>query len=80
MIKKEKVNNLLLTSVGLAISYTVLILSLNSTIIDEGMSQTEGITLIDPKNVTNQTLQNFTTSDKDMSIGMENKNRSNENG
>ncbi|HLN34669.1 MAG TPA: hypothetical protein VK250_05235 [Nitrososphaeraceae archaeon] len=33
--------------------------------------QEEGITLTDPKNVTNQTLQNVPAEDKDLSTGIE---------
>ena len=33
-----------------------------------------GLTPIDPKNVTNQTLQDIPTEDKDMSTGIENNN------
>jgi hypothetical protein len=32
-----------------------------------------GVTPIEPKNVTNQTLQGYPTEDKDMSVGLENK-------
>ena len=38
------------------------------------MAQEKGITPIDPKNVTNQTLQDIPTEDTDMSTGIENKN------
>jgi hypothetical protein len=36
--------------------------------------QEQGITPTDPKNVTNQTLQDIPTEDKDMSTGLENNN------
>ena len=35
--------------------------------------QEQGITPIDPENVTNQTLQGYPTEDKNMSISIENK-------
>jgi hypothetical protein len=41
-------------------------------LVKESMAQTQGITPIDPKNVTNQTLQGYPTEDKDMSTGIEN--------
>ena len=44
-----------------------------SLLVNESMAQTPGITPIDPKNVTNQTLQGYPTDDKDMSTGIENK-------
>ncbi|MGI0050626.1 MAG: hypothetical protein ACRD8K_02715 [Nitrososphaeraceae archaeon] len=34
--------------------------------------QEQGITPTDPKNVTNQTLQDYPTEDKDLSTGIEN--------
>jgi hypothetical protein len=40
----------------------------------DSMAQEKGITPIDPKNVTNQTLQDIPTEDRDMSTGLENKN------
>jgi hypothetical protein len=36
------------------------------------MAQNPGVIPIDPKNVTNQTLQDYPTEDKDMSTGIEN--------
>lgn len=36
------------------------------------MAQNPGVIPIDPKNVTNQTLQGYPTEDKDMSTGIEN--------
>jgi hypothetical protein len=41
--------------------------------VDESF-QEKGIVLADPKNVTNQTLQDVPTEDKDMSTGLEHKN------
>ncbi|HEU5172869.1 MAG TPA: hypothetical protein VFT83_05000 [Nitrososphaeraceae archaeon] len=41
--------------------------------VDESF-QEKGIVLVDPKNVTNQTLQDVPTEDKDMSTGLEHKN------
>lgn len=68
MIKQPR-NNLIIISAILAVSYILIIYSSKLNIINESVAQNEGITPIDPKNVTNQTLQNFTTEDKDMSIG-----------
>lgn len=42
-------------------------------LVNESKAQTLRITPIDPKNVTNQTLQGYPTDDKDMSTGIENK-------
>jgi len=41
--------------------------------VDESF-QEKGIVLVDPKNVTNQTLQDVPTDDNDMSTGLEHKN------
>jgi hypothetical protein len=38
-----------------------------------GMAEENRITPIDPKNVTNQTLQDIPTEDRDLSTGIENK-------
>ncbi len=38
-----------------------------------GIAEENGITPVDPKNVTNQTLQDIPTEDRDMSTGIENK-------
>ena len=38
-----------------------------------GIAEENGITLIDPTNVTNQTLQDIPTEDRDLSTGIENK-------
>ena len=38
-----------------------------------GMAEENGIIPIDPKNVTNQTLQDISTENKDLSTGIENK-------
>ncbi len=41
-------------------------------LINESISQTPGVTPIDPENVTNQTLQGYPAEDKDMSTGIGN--------
>jgi len=50
---------------------TVPILIKDSSILAQ---QEQGITPTDPKNVTNQTLQDYPTEDKDLSTGIENNN------
>ncbi len=41
---------------------------------NDSMAQEKGITPVNPKNVTNQTLQDIPTEDQDMSTGLENNN------
>ena len=56
------------------ILFTIITITILHSLINESMAQEKGITPIDPKNVNNQTLQDFPTEDRDMSTGLENKN------
>ena len=57
----------------LGILFIILTINIIPLLVNESNAQTPGITPIDPKNVTNQTLQGYPTDDKDMSTGIENK-------
>lgn len=57
----------------LGIQFIIITITINPLLVNESMAQTQGITPIDPQNVTNQTLQGYPTDDKDMSTGIENK-------
>jgi hypothetical protein len=57
------------------ILFTIISITVLHIIINESIAQEKGITPIDPKNVTNQTLQDIPTEDRDMSTGLENKNQ-----
>ena len=54
--------------------FTIITITVLHILINESMAQEKGITPINPKNVTNQTLQDIPTEDRDMSTGLENKN------
>ncbi|MGZ5548316.1 MAG: hypothetical protein ACXWFZ_10245 [Nitrososphaeraceae archaeon] len=58
----------------IVILFTIITITVLHILINEGMAREKGITPIDPKNVTNQTLQDIPTEDTDMSTGIENKN------
>ena len=55
------------------ILFTIITIITIPILINESMAQEKGIIPIDPKNVTNQTLQDIPTEDRDMSTGIENK-------
>jgi len=76
MFEKEEKSN---TQVKMlvVILFTIISITVLHIIINESIAQEKGITPIDPKNVTNQTLQDIPTEDRDMSTGLENKNQSN---
>jgi len=76
MFEKEEKSN---TKVKMlvVILFTIISITVLHIIINESIAQEKGITPIDPKNVTNQTLQDIPTEDRDMSTGLENKNQSN---
>ena len=57
------------------ILFTIIPITVLNILINESIAQEKGITPIDPKNVTNQTLQDIPTEDRDMSTGLENKNK-----
>jgi competence protein ComGC len=74
MTEKEEKSN---TKVKMlvVILFTIISITVLHIIINESIAQEKGITPIDPKNVTNQTLQDIPTEDRDMSTGLENKNQ-----
>jgi hypothetical protein len=59
--------------IGLGILLIIITITMIPLLVNESMAQTPGVTPIDPKNVTNQTLQGYPTEDKDLSTGIENK-------
>lgn len=74
MFEKEEKSN---TKVKMlvVILFTIISITVLHIIINESIAQEKGITPIDPKNVTNQTLQDIPTEDRDMQTGLENKNQ-----
>ena len=70
-ILKTESKRLPIIKISIIIISTVLFL-INHPV-DESF-QEKGIVSVDPKNVTNQTLQDVPTEDKDMSTGIEHKN------
>ena len=70
-ILKTEFKRLPIIKISIIIISTVLFLI--NHLVDESF-QEKGIVLVDPKNVTNQTLQDVPTEDKDMSTGLEHKN------
>jgi competence protein ComGC len=74
MFEKEEKSN---TKVKMlvVILFTIISITVLHIIINESIAQEKGITPIDPKNVTNQTLQDIPTEDRDMSTVLENKNQ-----
>jgi hypothetical protein len=73
MTKNEEASNTKVKIV-IVILFTIITITVLHILINDGMAQEKGITPIEPKNVTNQTLQNIPTEDRDMSTGIENKN------
>ena len=55
------------------ILFTIITIITIPVFMNVGMAEENGITPIDPKNVTNQTLQDIPTEDRDLSTGIENK-------
>jgi hypothetical protein len=74
MFEKEEKSN---TKVKMlvVILFTIISITVLHILINESIAQEKGITPIDPKNVTNQTLQDIPTEDRDMSTGLKNKNQ-----
>ncbi|HEX5981102.1 MAG TPA: hypothetical protein VFY77_00410 [Nitrososphaeraceae archaeon] len=70
--KEERINNKV--KILVVILFTIITITVLHVLINESIAQEKGITPIDPKNVTNQTLQDIPTEDRDMSTGIENKN------
>ena len=55
------------------ILFTIITIITIPVFMNIGMAEENRITPIDPKNVTNQTLQDIPTEDRDLSTGIENK-------
>lgn len=70
--KEETINGKV--KILVVILFTIITITIPHSLINESLAQEKGITPIDPKNVTNQTLQDIPTEDRDMSTGLENKN------
>jgi hypothetical protein len=70
--KEERINTRV--KILVVILFTIITITVLHVLINESMAQEKGIIPIDPKNVTNQTLQDYPTEDRDMSTGIENKN------
>ncbi|MDW3626687.1 MAG: hypothetical protein QOK72_08595 [Nitrososphaeraceae archaeon] len=70
--KEERINTRV--KILVVILFTIITITVLHDLINESMAQEKGIIPIDPKNVTNQTLQDYPTEDRDMSTGIENKN------
>jgi hypothetical protein len=54
--------------------FTIITITILHILMNDSMAQEKGITPVNPKNVTNQTLQDIPTEDQDMSTGLENNN------
>jgi len=75
MSEKEETINAKVKMLVVVILFTIISIAVPHILINESVAQEKGITPIDPKNVTNQTLQDIPTEDRDMSTGLENKNK-----
>ena len=73
MTEKEETINIKV-KILVVILFTIITITVLHILINDSMAQEKGIIPIDPKNVTNQTLQDIPTEDRDMSTGLENKN------
>lgn len=71
--KEETINTKV--KIVVVILFTIITITVLHILINESISQEKIIASIDPKNVTNQTLQDIPTEDRDMSTGLENKNQ-----
>ena len=75
MNRFKKVSGLLfIITITIIIGTTIQILINDEHIIMAQQVGGPGLTPIDPENVTNQTLQDYPTEDKNMSTGIENNN------
>ncbi|MDW0148871.1 MAG: hypothetical protein QOK89_00675 [Nitrososphaeraceae archaeon] len=70
--KEERINTKV--KILVVILFTIITITVLHVLINGSMAQEKGIIPIAPKNVTNQTLQDYPTEDRDMSTGIENKN------
>jgi len=71
MTEKEKTINTI-GKILVVLLFTIITITILPILINDSTAQEKGITPIDPKNVTNQTLQDIPTEDQDMSTGLEN--------
>ena len=70
--KEERINTKV--KILVVILFTIITITVLHILINESMAEEKGIIPIAPKKVTNQTLQDIPTEDRDMSTGLENKN------
>ena len=69
--KEETINTKV--KIVVVILFTIITITVLHILINEGSSQEKIIASIDPKNVTNQTLQDITLEHTDVLTGIENK-------
>jgi len=70
--KEERINTKV--KILVVILFTIITITVLHILINESIAQEKVITSIDPKNVTNQTLQDITLEHTDVLTGIENKN------
>jgi hypothetical protein len=68
--KEETINTI--GKIFVVLLFTIITITILPILINDSTAQEKGITPVDPKNVTNQTLQDIPTEDQDMSTGLEN--------
>ena len=68
--KEETINTI--GKILVVLLFTIITITILPILINDSTAQEKGITPVDPKNVTNQTLQDILTEDQDMSTGLEN--------
>jgi len=73
MTEKEETINIKV-KILVVILFTIITITVLHILINESIAQEKVITSIDPKNVTNQTLQDITLEHTDVLTGIENKN------
>jgi hypothetical protein len=73
MTEKEETINIKV-KILVVILFTIITITVLHILINESIAQEKVITSIDPKNVTNQTLQDITLEYTDVLTGIENKN------
>ena len=69
--KEETINTKV--KIVVVILFTIITITVLHILINESISQEKIIASIDPKNVTNQTLQDITLEHRDVLTGIENK-------
>jgi hypothetical protein len=73
MTEKEETINIK-GKILVVLLFTIITITILHILMNDSMAQEKGITPVNPKNVTNQTLQDIPTEDQDMSTGLENNN------